>query len=496
MSTIDQHHAATGAARTMPGLDLAALPTLPAEQRPLVDPRELRPTVLHLGLGAFHRAHQAVYTEVAAAAAGWPWGIAGVAPGSVATVEGLTAQDNLYTVTDLAPGDASTRVVGALTDALRMVPDAAAVRARFESAETTVVTLTVTEKGYHRAADTGALDRTAPAVTDDLARVAAGVAPHTVVGVLAAGLAGRFRSGGAPISVVSCDNMAANGAATAGVVRDFVEAIDWADRAAILAWLDGSVGFPSTVVDRIVPITTDADRAAVTAALGVTDRVPVVGEPYRQWVLQDAFTADRPAWELAGASFVDDAAPYQLMKLRLLNGSHSAMAYLGLAAGCRTVADVVATGWGERLVRGLAAEVAPTVPGELDVGGYTDVLVDRFANPSMRDRLSRIGCDGSLKIGERWLGAVRQLGRPTPILTLALAGWVNATRPGPHGGQLFDTTDPAATALAAAWQHRNPIDVVSAALRAVGAADLADSPELVDAVAAHLPAVRAGHIDL
>lgn len=480
---------------TTVGLDLAALPTLPAEQRPLVDPRELRPTVVHFGLGAFHRAHQAIFTEAAAATSGNPWGIAGVAPGSAGTVQALRTQDNLYTVADLAPSGPSIRVVGALADALRMVPDAAAVRARLTSGETTVVTLTVTEKGYHRRADTGALDLTAPAVADDLARVGAGHAPHTVVGALADGLAGRFRAGGAPVSVVSCDNMTANGAATARVVRDFVGATAWTDRTAILTWLDGIVGFPDTVVDRIVPTTSDDDRAAV-AALGVADLVPVVGEPYRQWVLQDAFTAARPAWELAGAGFVDDVAPYQLMKLRLLNGSHSAMAYLGLAAGCRTVADVLATGWGERLVRGLAAEVAPTLPGDLDIAGYTDALIGRFANPSMRDRLSRIGCDGSLKIGERWLGAVRQLGRPTPVLTLALAGWINATRPAPDGGQLFGTTDPAAGSLAAAWRHRNPSDVVAVALRAAGAADLADDQALVRAVADRLPAVRAGRIDL
>lgn len=496
MNTIERGRAGTGAAPIRTGLGRSTLPALPEEQRPLVDPRDLRPTVLHLGLGAFHRAHQAVFTEAAAAATGKPWGIAGVAPGSAATVEALRLQDNLYTVADLAPTGASTRVVGALTDALRMVPDSAAVRTRFASDETTVVTLTVTEKGYHRRADTGALDLTVPAIADDLARTEAGIAPHTVVGTLAVGLAGRFRAGGAPISVVSCDNMTANGTATARVVREFVSATAWADRTAILTWLDRAVGFPSTVVDRIVPTTTDDDRAAVAAALGVTDLAPVVGEPYRQWVLQDSFPAPRPAWELAGAGFVDDVAPYQLMKLRLLNGSHSAMAYLGLAADCRTVADVLATGWGERLVRELAAEVAPTLPGDLDIAGYTDALVARFANPSMRDRLARIGCDGSLKIGERWLGAVRQLGRPTPILTLALAGWANATRPGPDGGQLFGTTDPAAAALAAAWDHRTHVDVVTAALRAAGAADLADDTALVGAVSAHLPAVQAGRIEL
>jgi fructuronate reductase len=481
-----------------PALGLAALPSLTVGQQPLVDPRELRSRVLHIGLGAFQRAHQAVYTEAAAAAAGVGWGIAGVAPGSAATVEGLRAQDNLYSVTDLAPDGVSTRVVAAFTEALRLQPDADRVRALFTSDDLTTVTLTITEKGYHRRGDTGGLDLTSAAVMEDLARTADGSAAHTVVGALAAGLVERHRAGGAPIDIVSCDNMTANGAATGRAVREFLAASSWTDRNAVLAWSETSVGFPNTVVDRIVPTTTDDDRAAVTGALGVTDRIPVVGEPYRQWVLEDTFTAPRPAWDLAGAAFVDDVVPYQLMKLRLLNGSHSAMAYLGLAAGCRTVADVLATPWGEKLVRGLAAEVAPTLPGALDIPAYTDALVARFVNPSMRDQLRRIGSDGSLKVGERWLGVLRQLGASgAPVLTLALAGWVNATRPAADGGQWFGTTDPASAALAENWRaNGDPAGIVAALLRTAGADDLAGDTELVRAVAALLPAVHAGRIDL
>ncbi len=220
--------------------------------------------------------------------------------------------------------------------------------------------------------------------------------------------------------------------------------------------MSASVAFPATVVDRIVPATTDDDRDAAAAALGVRDEMAVVGEPYRQWVLEDSFTGPRPPWELDGALFVADVAPYQLMKLRLLNGSHSALAYLGLAAGCSSITEVLHTGWGERLVRALAAEVGPTLPDVgLDEAKYTDDLVDRFSNPAMRDQLRRIGSDGSLKIGERWLGALRTLradGAATPVLELALAGWVNATRPADAGGQQFGTSDPAAAALAAHWR--------------------------------------------
>src|ERR1700712_1875532 len=296
-----------------------SLGNLPAEQQPLIDPRELRSSVLHFGLGAFHRAHQAIYTEAAAAASGTPSGIAGVAPGSAAVADGLRAQDNLYSVTDLAATGTSTRVVAAFSDILRMGPDAGRVRQLLQLRDLTTVTLTITEKGYHRRGDTGGLNLASPVIVDDLAASSSGGQPRTVIAVLAAGLVARYRTGGAPITIVSCDNMTGNGAATGRVVCDFLGASSRSDGAVVLDWLEASVGFPSTVVDRIVPVTTDDDRAAVASALGVVDRVPVVGEPYRQWVLENNFPAPRPAWELAGAGFVDDVAPYQLMKLRLLN---------------------------------------------------------------------------------------------------------------------------------------------------------------------------------
>ncbi|MGI5199908.1 mannitol dehydrogenase family protein [Streptomyces sp. CA-288835] len=478
----------------LPPLNRKALARLAPEQRPAVDPAELPTRVLHFGLGAFHRAHQAVYTENAAARSGEPWGITAVAPRSTETVHALRDQDCLYSLTERRPDGDVSRVIGAVTDALSLRPDAAAVDALLADPEVTVVTLTVTEKGYHRSARTGGLDTTDRAVAADLAAGPEGELT-TVVGRLAAGLAARMRSGAPPISVVSCDNMASNGVVLGQVVSDFVRAAAWPDRAEILDRMSEAVAFPSTVVDRIVPATTDADRAAAGAALGVHDAVPVVGEPYRQWVLEDSFAAPRPPWELDGALFVPDVAPYQLTKLRLLNGSHSALAYLGLAAGRTTIADAMATDWGERLVRSLCAEVAPTLPdGGPDPGAYADDLVVRFSNPAMRHLLRQIGSDGSLKITERWLPVLRSLrarGAATPVLELALAGWVDATRPP------TDITDPAHDALAACWDSAAPpATTVSVLLRVVGAADLADDAALTAAVADRLPAVRAGRVEL
>lgn len=484
----------------MPSLSRAALDRIPQDLRPAVDPRELRPRVVHFGLGAFHRAHQAVYTENAAARSGEPWGIVAVAPRSAGTVAALRGQDCLYSLTELRPEETVTRAVGSVVDALAMRPDASRVDALLADPDVSVLTLTVTEKGYHRRPDSGALDTAAPEVAADLA---AGdpTGPATVVGRIATGLAARMRGGGAPLTVVSCDNMAANGAALARVVRDFVAASPWPDRRAVLDWMAGSVAFPATIVDRIVPATADADRSAARAALGVHDAAPVVGEPYRQWVLEDSFAGPRPPWELDGALFVPDVVPYQLTKLRLLNGSHSALAHLGAAAGCTTVADTMATGWGERLVRALCAEVAATLPaGGPDPAAYAADLVERFRNPGVRHLLRQIGSDSSLKVPERWLDALRALraaGAGTPVLELALAAWANATRPADDGGQLFGTTDPAAGALARCWQETpDDADAVRRLLGVLGAADLAGDGVLVSAVAGRLPALRAGRIEI
>ncbi|WP_086847079.1 mannitol dehydrogenase family protein [Amycolatopsis kentuckyensis] len=405
-------------------------------------PRAARPQIVHFGLGAFHRAHQAVYTEA-------PWGIAAVAPRSTDVVTALRAQDCLYSVTDPA-----TRVVGSIVEALHLGSDAARVGELLASPEVTVVTLTITEKGY----------RGGP-----------------VIGALAAGLAGRFRRGGAPISVVSCDNMTGNGRVLERAVR---ESVTGPGRDRELAWLAESVAFPSTVVDRIVPATTPEHRARAAEALGLDDAVPVFAEPYRQWVLEDAFAAGTPPWD--GARFVPDVTPFEQQKLRLLNGTHSALAYLGSAAGYETVADVLESEWGERFVRCFGAEASAALPG--DHGPYVEQLVDRFRNPDIRHRLSQIGSDGSLKLPERWFGTLRDPGS-TPLLELALAGWARATEPDAETGM----TDPLAGELAACWSAPDDVEAVRRLLHLVGAPEDGTLPK---SVARHLPALRAGRIEV
>ncbi|CAM5677609.1 mannitol dehydrogenase [Streptomyces purpurascens] len=307
----------------MQQLNRAALGALPPASRPRVDPAGLRTRVVHFGIGAFHRAHQALYTENAVAHSGEPWGIAAVAPRSAATVDALRAQDCLYSVTERRDDERHPRVVGALTGAYALGRDGEAVDALLTDPEVTVVTLTIAEKGYRAAG------------------------PDTVVGRLAAGLATRMRSGAAPITVVSCDNMADNGAVLRTAVQDAVRAAGGRDVDQTLELLNRQVTFPATVVDRIVPATAPGDLTATATALGVHDALPVSGEPYRQWVLEDRFTAPRPAWELDGALLVPDVAPYPAHQTAAAQRLALGPRRPGIAAGRTTVADAMADGWGE-----------------------------------------------------------------------------------------------------------------------------------------------------
>ncbi|MER7792167.1 mannitol dehydrogenase family protein [Streptomyces sp. NPDC097640] len=457
-------------------LSAATLRAVPAGSRPATDRGALRPRIVHLGIGAFHRAHQAVCTELAEVSAAGGWGIAGVTQRSRAVVDALRPQDGLYSLTERHPDGPVTRVIGTVTEVLHAADDGARLTELLASPDVTVVTLTVTEKGYRRDPATGGLDLADPLIRGDLAGATASA---SAVGQLAYGLRARLRSGGAPLSVVSCDNMAGNGAVLRRLVREFLAATKWAERERLLEWTAASVAFPSTVVDRIVPATTEADLRTAARALTLRDEGAVTAEPFTQWVLEDAFAADRPRWEAGGARFVADVAPYQLTKLRLLNGSHSLLAYLGVAAGCGTVADAMATDWGEDAVRAFCAEAAASLPPAdgLDIPGYVDSLVRRFANPAMHHRIRQIAADGSLKIPERWLAPLRELratGHDTPQLTAALAAWARATRDTP-------AEDPAAEELRRAWDRPGP-DAVRTLLLLLGAEDLAEDTALVKAV--------------
>lgn len=428
-------------------LSIATLSTaVPTEEvtLPGVDPTEVTIGIVHFGIGAFHRAHQAVYTEDAAAAGGETgWGILGVTGRSEAVVQQLRPQDCLYGVLEKGAAAARLRLIGSVRGVVWPGRDSEKVVETLALSTTHLATLTITEKGYLR--DGGdAIDLELPAVQHDLALIERELRgerelpmSQTPIGLLVRGLARRFLANQAPFSVVSCDNLVANGAITQKLVTSLVAAIRSegradADRAreGMLAWLAASVTFPSTMVDRIAPATTEANRAEAQMLLGLRDEALVVAEPFKQWVIEDRFAGPRPAWEKAGAILTDDVAPYERVKLRILNATHSLLAYLGALSGYETIAEAVADpALGEAARRVLDDDILPTLvaPEGMELEQYRDTVLQRFANPSLAHTTRQVAMDGSQKLPGRLLGpAIDRLDAgQTPLgVALAVAAWI------------------------------------------------------------------------
>ena len=471
-----------------------SLVNLPAEFTPVVDPRELTVGIVHLGLGAFHRAHQAVFTEQAARVTGDArWGIAGVSQRSASVRDQLAPQDGLYSVLERGLGAPTIQVIGSIREVLTAPEDPEAVVARIADPAVAVVTLTVTEKGY-RAAGGGGLDLTDPEILADLA----GRPPGTVVGQLAAGLARRAETGAAPLTVLSCDNLVANGPFLRRLMTDYAEASS-------VKGLPGQLGaarFPASMVDRIVPATTVDDREEVARLLGVRDEAVVVAEPFLQWVIEDDFAAARPAWEQAGAVLTNDVAPWEQAKLRMLNATHSMLAYLGGLRGYETIAEAVRDDELAGLARALmTSDVVPTLtpPAGLDLTEYGASVLERFANPALKHRTAQVAMDGSVKLPVRLLGTVRDrlaAGAEPRLASLAVAGWmVYVARGVDARGQALTLDDPQADKLKAALDGvgSQPAAVVDALLgvESVFGADLPESKVFRDLLVEHVTVLAA-----
>ena len=384
--------------------------------------------IVHFGIGAFHRAHQAWYTDACLAAGQRGWMIAGVSLRSPLVAEQLNPQDGLYTLTERSGEDARTRLIGAVREVMVATRDSAAITVRIASADCHLVTLTVTEKGYCRAPD-GSLDHA--------------LAAKSFYPLLAAALRARMRARRPGLTLLSCDNLADNGRQLAGLMRQWLEA----SAPDVLGWFDGECACPASMVDRIVPATTAGDRAQLADTMGVEDAGAVFTERFSQWVIEDRFAGARPAWERAGAQLGTDVAPYETAKLRMLNGAHSALAYLGLERGYTYVHEAIADpelrALAEALMRREAAPTIAPAPGQ-DLGSYADALLERFADPALKHRLAQIAMDGSQKIPQRWLATLadRQRGGwGSPALEAALSAWLRHLK---HGKNV---DDPLATAL-------------------------------------------------
>lgn len=407
---------------------------------PTYDRGGLAPGVVHLSVGSFHRAHQAVYfDELAERRLGAGWGVTGVGLRRRELKEALDAQDGLYTVVARGPSGDEARVVGVITRYLFAPDDGAAVLDALVDARTQLVTLTITAAGYNVNADTGVFQNEDPAVLEDLASP---TDPGTAIGILVEALDRRRRAGRPPFTVLSCDNMPNNGA----VVRTAVLAFASLRDERLADWIAQHVTFPSSMVDRITPGTRDADREMVERKFGIQDRWPVMTEPFSQWIVEDQFCRGRPPLDEVGVRFVDDVRPYALTKTRLLNASHSALGYLGSLAGYHRIDEVMTDPvFDDYIEQMMTEEISPLLPSvDIDLVHYGASLRSRFANPAISDRLSRLCRSGSAKVPAHLLSSIREArdtNRPHELLTLAVSGWCRYLRGADCDGRPIDVDD-------------------------------------------------------
>ncbi|QBI56358.1 mannitol dehydrogenase family protein [Streptomonospora litoralis] len=412
-----------------PRLSRAARTLLPEKMVRELPPQETRTGIVHLGPGAFHRAHQAVYTQRAMAAEPGDWGICAAAARGRSVVDALRAQDHLYTVTERAADGADRmRAVGAITDSVAALDEPERLAAAVAAPGTRIVSLTVTEGGYRHDPATGRLLPEDPEIAAD----AAGRAPRTAVGQLVRGLQQRSRTDGTPLTVLSCDNLPQNGRLLRGLVDSFCRMLPESEQAPLLEWIGARVAFCSTVVDQVVPATAPADLERVVEALGVADEAAVVGEEYRSWVIEDRFAGPRPAWDRVGARFADDVRPHETVKLRCINATQTTAACLGLLLGVHTMAEAVGRLDLRRFLRALyTQELAPSaVAAGGEPPGFEELLV-RLGNPNLQHRLGQVAQQGLGKLPQRLVAPaaehVRE-GREPRLACLAIASWVRLLR--------------------------------------------------------------------
>lgn len=485
-------------------LSPATLPEVSAQvELPRLERTRGEPRIVHLGLGAFARAHLAVATEAAghhlAGTGDAGWGILGVSLRHPEVRDALAPQQGLYAV---AVRDADEKgrprqrlqVVGCVLGVKVAAEDPQAVLEAIAAPVTRIISLTVTEKGYLRDPATGELQATHPDLVHDLSQPAA---PRSALGFIVHGLERRRRRGLGPLTLMSLDNLPANGQSLRRLVVALAQRVD----ADLASWIEQRCTFPNSMVDRIVPRTTQADRDTVAAGLGLRDASPVMTEPFFDWVVEDRFAAGRPPWETAGVRFVDEAAPWERLKLRMVNGSHSAIAYLGAMAGWQTVDEAVSQPALRRFISAMMArEIEPTLPtlAGLDLAVYRARLLERFANPALAHRTQQIAMDGSQKLPQRLLAVARDrlaAGAGLALVGLSIAAWLHYLRGHDECGRPYPVDDPLGEPLRAlharAESLLDPLERARAFTTfAPVFGDLAGHPGLVAALAPALASLR------
>ena len=415
------------------------------------------PRLLHFGLGAFHRAHQAAFTQDAGG-----WQIESVSMRNPALSDALSAAGGRWHLVERAPDGPKVREMTVIDRAHCLATDPTGTVARMADPDVQVVTTTVTEKGYGFQPVTRRLDPDHPSIAPDLANP---TAPKGLVGALVEGLRLRRASGLPGLTVISCDNLTGNGHLLAGLVDDFARRRD----PALADWIAASCAFPDSMVDRITPASTDETFAAVREATGLEDPLAVETEPFRQWVIEDHFAGPRPSWETAGALIVKDVAPYEVMKLRMLNGSHSLIAYLGAVAGLEAVRDVMAEAPLRKLVQAhmrAAAATLPPIPG-FDPAAYAADLIHRFQNPAIRHLCLQIAADGSQKLPPRIFAPAADAlaqGQDAAAFALASAAWARFLQGRADTGATLSPNDPLVAILTSAATDASPVAALSRAL--------------------------------
>lgn len=427
-------------------LSAANLSALPASvARPGYDRDTRGVGIVHFGIGAFHRAHMAAYTDDAMASGEGDWRILGVSLRSPTVRDQMHPQDGLYTLVERSLEGSKARIIGSVADVLVASEERERLVATLAAATTHIVSFTITEKGYCRAPD-GSLDL---ALADE----------RSAFAYLAEAFSRRRDAGLPGLTLLSCDNLSGNGAQLRRLMVEYLGA----HAPDLTGWFENECTCPSTMVDRIVPATTNADRIEIEALLGMRDEAAVVTEPFSQWVIEDNFAGPRPAWEKYGAQITSDVHAYENAKLRMLNGAHSALAYLGLQRGHefvhQAIADPQLAPLIDKLMRDEAATSLTPAPGQ-DVSAYADALIDRFKNPSLNHRLAQIAMDGSQKIPQRWLKTLafhKASGQQCPSILTAIGAWLGHIR-----GDNGVVDDPMAETLKAAWDAAGKRGIVVA----------------------------------
>lgn len=469
------------------------LRTLPeAVERPAYDRADVRVGIAHIGVGGFHRAHQAMYLDRLLNAGGArEWGIVGIGllEHDLRMRDALMGQDGLYTlVLKSAGGERRARVIGSVVDYVYAPDDRAAAVERLADPQIRIVSMTITEGGYNVHRATGEFDAAGAGIREDL--VAPGE-PRTVFGLVVEALRLRRERGIEPFTVMSCDNIPGNGEVARRAFTAFAALRD----AELAEWISEKVAFPSSMVDRITPVTLSADIDELRDRFGVVDDWPVVAEPWEQWVLEDRFPGGRPAYETVGVQMVEDVTPYELMKLRLLNCTHQAMAYFGHLSGYTYAHEAVADpGIRRLLVDYMDREATPTlppVPG-IDLTAYKASLLDRYANPDVRDTLARLAADTSDRI-PTWLVPVVQeqlaAGGEVRLCAAIIASWARYAEGVDEHGRPIDVVDQLRPRImAAAQRDRAQPAAFLAEWELFG--DLGDDERFVDAYVDAVSSIR------